>query len=289
MRPMGPMGRNALVWLRELRAPFFTASLVPALFGGAYAHWSGAPFNWTRFGLAALGAVLAHAGCNMGNDYFDHKSGDDLLTTATPFSGGSKVIQEGLLRPGHLNAVTGGKVILLVGLVGIIIAFFYSAPPFKFGHRSGAGELVCMLGCGPVIVFGAYFVQAQAFSLPALLAGVPIGILMGLVLFINEFHDTGADAAVGKSTLVVVLGTKASVYVLAAAFAVAYLLTIVLVRVHMLPPASLWALATVPIAAFAAVRAHRFHADLPRLLPANAAVILTHVVFGVTLTLAATL
>jgi 1,4-dihydroxy-2-naphthoate octaprenyltransferase len=307
VRHVGRVRPVGLIWLRELRAPFFTASAVPALFGGAYAHWAGAPFNWVRFGLAALGAVLAHAGCNMANDYFDHKSGNDLLTKATPFSGGSKVIQEGLLRPAqvlaasiiclvlatliglYLNAVTGGRAILVVGLIGIIIALFYSAPPLKLGHRGGMGELACVIGCGPVIVFGAYFVQSQTFSWPALLAGLPIGVLMGMVLFVNEFHDTKADAAVGKRTLVVMLGTKASVYVLDVSFAAAYTLAVVLVLNHMLAPASLLALATLPIAMYASVRAHRFHEDLPRLRPANAAVIITHALFGITLTLTAAL
>lgn len=302
--------RNALrvtVWLRALRAPFFVGTLVPAAFGAAYAHFSGYPFNWGLFWLTMLGTALANAGCNLANDYFDHKSGDDLLTRATPFSGGSKVIQDGLLAPGqvraasivclalctaiglYLNAVTGGRTLLVVGIIGIIIAWFYTAPPLRFGSRSGVGEVVCVLGCGPVIAFGSYFVQARAITWPGLVAGLPIGLLMGLVLFINEFQDVEADAAVGKRTLVVVLGTRAASRLLSAALVAAYVLVTGLVRAGVLAPASLWVFATAPIAAFAAVRAHRFHADRPKLLPANAAIVLTHVVSGVIMTLAAAL
>jgi 1,4-dihydroxy-2-naphthoate octaprenyltransferase len=307
MGSMGRIGHMAGVWLRELRAPFFVGTVMPAVFGAAYAHYAGAAFNWPLFGLTILGTVLTNAGLNMTNDYFDHKSGDDDLTPATPVSGGSKVIQEGLLRPGqvlaagivclalaavvglYLNAVTGGRVLLAVGIVGMVIAWFYTAPPLAFGHRSGLGELVCVLGCGPVIAFGAYFVQARAFSWPAVFASLPIGILMGLVLFINEFHDVHADGAVGKRTLVVVLGTRVASVVLTLTLAVTYLLTIVLVGLSILAPASLLGLATLPLAWFAAVRARRHHAESPKLLPANFAVIGTHLLFGVILTLVAAL
>jgi 1,4-dihydroxy-2-naphthoate octaprenyltransferase len=296
-----------LIWLRALRTPFFVGTLVPAAFGAAYARYSGYHFNWGLFGLTMLGTALANAGCNLANDYFDHRSGDDLLTRATPFSGGSKVIQEGLLSPVqvrnasivslalctaiglYLNARTGGRTLLVVGIVGIIIAWFYTAPPLRFGSRSGVGEIVCVLGCGPVIAFGAYFVQAKAITWPGLVAGLPIGLLMGLVLFINEFQDVEADGRVGKRTLVVVLGTKAASRVLTLVFVATYVLVTALVLAKVLAPASLFVLATLPLAGFAAIRTHRFHADRSRLLPANAAVILTHLAAGVIMTLAAAL
>ena len=304
---MGPQGHKAAIWLRELRAPFFVGTVMPAVFGAAYAHYGGAAFNWPLFGLTILGTILTNAGLNMTNDYFDHRSGDDDLTPATPVSGGSKVIQEGLLRPGqvlaaavtclalaaavglYLNAVTGGWVLLIVGVVGMVIAWFYTAPPLKFGHRSGAGELVCVLGCGPIIAFGAYFVQARTFSWPAVFASLPIGLLMGLVLFINEFHDVHADGAVGKRTLVVVLGTRAASVVLTFAFVFTYALTALLVILRVLPVWALLALGTIPLAWFAAARARRYHDQTPKLLPANFAVIGTHFVFGAILTLAAVL
>ena len=300
--------RNALrvtVWLRALRAPFFVGTLTPAAFGAAYAHFAGYPFNWGLFWLTMIGTALANAGCNLANDYFDYQSGDDQLTRATPFSGGSKVIQEGLLSPRqvrnasitslvlcagiglYLNAVTGGLVILAIGIIGVIIAWFYTAPPLRFGSRSGLGEVVCVLGCGPVIAFGAYFVQARTLSFPALIASLPIGLLMGLVLFINEFQDVEADGAVGKHTLVVVMGTRAASRLLSITLLVTYVLIGALVFTGVLAPASLFALLTVPAALFAAIRAHRFHADRPRLLPANAAIILTHLATGVIMTLAA--
>jgi 1,4-dihydroxy-2-naphthoate octaprenyltransferase len=290
-----------LVWLRELRAPFFTGTVAPIAFGAAYAHFQGIALDFPALLLTLVGGLLVHAGLNMANDYFDHKSGNDNLTRATPVSGGSKVIQEGLLPPRAILAasmsclILGGLVglylafrmgptgrigLMAVGVVGMVFAWFYTAPPLKLGHRRGMGELACTLGFGPVMAFGTYLVQAGHFSWPALVAGLPIGLLMGLVLFINEFHDLEADRAVGKRTLVVTMGRAASYVVLAATLVVTYLLTIALVLMRVFPALALVTLATVPLAWFAAARTRRFHSDLPRLLPANFAVILLHVLFS---------
>jgi 1,4-dihydroxy-2-naphthoate octaprenyltransferase len=288
-----------LFWLRELRAPFFTGTIVPAVFGALYARYAGVPLNWPLFGLTVLGTVFIHAGLNMANDYFDYRSGNDQLTVATPFSGGSKVIQEGLLRPGqvlaaavtstvigaaiglYLNFRTGGVIILQVGALGLVFAWFYEAPPLKLGHRRGLGEFACLLGCGPVIVLGAYFVQARTFSWSAVLASLPIGLLMMLVLFINEFHDRSADAAVGKNTLVVTLGTARSAVLLWVLLLVNYALMAALVALRVLPATTLWLFLTAPLALFAALRTWRFRSDSPKLLPANLSIILLHLVVGV--------
>jgi 1,4-dihydroxy-2-naphthoate polyprenyltransferase len=290
-----------LVWLRELRAPFFVGTLTPVVVGAAYAHYRGAPFHWGDFLLTFLGIMLTNAGLNMANDYFDHKSGDDLLTKATPVSGGSKVIQEGLLAARavlaaavgclaaaaaiglYLNFRVGGWVILGTGLVGMLIAWGYSAPPLKLGHRSGVGELACVLGCGPVIGLGAFFVQAGRFSWAAVLATLPTGILMGLVLLLNEFHDREADGRVGKRTLVVAMGAKRATYLLVAGLLSAFGLIAGLVATGLLPVRALFVLATLPLAGFVAWRALRFHADTRRLLPANFAMIGLHVLFSATL------
>jgi 1,4-dihydroxy-2-naphthoate octaprenyltransferase len=290
------------VWLRELRAPFFTGTVMPTVFGAAYARYAGAEFNWPLFGLTLLGAVLTHAGLNMANDYFDHKSGNDDLTPATPVSGGSKVIQERLLAPGQvltaaigclaagagiglylvfrLTPVGARLALLAVGLVGMVIAWFYEAPPFKFGHRSGLGEAVCVLGCGPVVAFGAYLVQARHVAWPALVVGLPVGMLMGLVLFINEFHDVYADRAVGKRTLVVALGTSAASMILAVVLFLTYALTVALVVARVLPVLALLTLATVPLAWFAFARCRKYHDQSPKLLPANFAIIGLHFLFA---------
>jgi 1,4-dihydroxy-2-naphthoate octaprenyltransferase len=297
-----------LVWLRELRAPFFGGTLGPIAFGAAYARFQGVPFDARLFAVTLGGALLTHAGLNMANDYFDHKSGDDDLTRATLVSGGSKVIQEGLLPPGQVLAASVACLVLAagvglylmtqlapfaprlallaVGIVGMVFAWFYTAPPIKLGHRRGMGELACTIGFGPVMAFGAYLVQARQVSWSALAAGLPIGLLMGLVLFINEFHDVEADAAVGKRTLVVAIGPTRSATLLAFTLLATYLVTGLFILLRVFPPAALITIVTAPLAWFAAKRAREFHGSTPKLLPANFAVIGLHLAYSTLLTVA---
>ena len=84
--------------LRELRAPFFTASIIPVLVGTALAYAAKGIFNPLLFTLATITMIFLHAGANMANDYFDHLSGNDWGNrNPTPFSGGSQLIQQGLI------------------------------------------------------------------------------------------------------------------------------------------------------------------------------------------------
>jgi 1,4-dihydroxy-2-naphthoate octaprenyltransferase len=218
---------KARIWLREVRAPFFTASVAPVIVGSAAGFSVSGEFQIGLFALALAGTVLLHAGANVANDYFDHVSGNDAANRhLTPFSGGSRVIQEGLLRPREV--LVGSWLMLLAGMiVGLVVAiltqslfilalgaagllggYFYTASPVKFGYR-GAGELMFVLLFGLLPVCGSYALQAHgAVDAWALLPGALVGVPVALVLLVNEFPDMEADAAAGKRTLVVRLGRE---------------------------------------------------------------------------------
>jgi len=140
-----PSGRTLLL---ALRAPFFTASVVPVFCGTAAAWKDGFAFSAGFFLLTLLGVVLLHAGTNTANDYFDHKSGTDEINVEriAPFTGGSRLIQEGAIRPGQMLtfslviygaggliglylAWARGPLIIALGLIGAACGFFYTAPP----------------------------------------------------------------------------------------------------------------------------------------------------------------
>ena len=109
------------LWLKELRAPFFTASALPVIVGTAIAYSQTAQFNVILFILALFATVALHAGANIANDYFDHISGNDWLNdNKTPFSGGSRLIQQNLLTPGEV--IVGAWIALFIGAsIGLII------------------------------------------------------------------------------------------------------------------------------------------------------------------------
>jgi len=190
-----------------------------------------------------VGMVALHAGANIANDYFDHTSGNDWCNkNVTAFSGGSQLIQQGLLSPGSVLVgalvafaiggaigvaillITKSVFVLVLGLAGMLGGYFYTAWPIRLGYRC-AGEIVIGLLFGLLPVYGAYYVQTGTIDLVPVVPGVIVGILIFLVILINEFPDASADGSVNKRTLVVVLGEAraAQIYrvVLLFSFAVA--------------------------------------------------------------------
>lgn len=295
--PVGDSMRTT-AWLRAVRIPFLTATVVPIVLGAVVAWHDTGVFVWARFWTTMAGALLIHAGTNLFNEYADHVSGNDAANvTPTPFSGGSRVIQEGLIRPRailsaaiallvlggsvgvYLNLATAGNVILVLGAVGIFLGYSYNAPPLRLGYR-GLGEPAVGIGFGPLLVAGAYYVQAESLSPRVFLISLPIGVLIALVLLINGFPDYVADRSVGKKTLVVLLGRSRAVVLYHALLAAVYVLLGILFLLRVLPPACLVVFASLPLAWRAYAVSRRSHHTVRELLPANAATIGIHALAG---------
>lgn len=289
------------LFIRTIRAPFFTATATSAILGTAIA-WHDGYLNPWHFLLAFVGVVCANAGINTANDYYDHLStDDDVNQELTPFSGGSRVIQEGVVPPRRmlllslifftLTVIIGlyltwacGWPVLAIGLVAMFISFFYDAPPIKLAYRGhGLGELTTGLAAGPLAVCGAYYVQAQTITWPVVWASLPIGILTALILYINEFPDYVADKTAGKHTLVVVLGKKRAVPGFIVLLLITYALIVVGALAGVMPYVALIALLSLPLA-YQAVQGLRRHYDqTPRLIPAQATTIKLHLLTAVLL------
>jgi len=296
-----PAAKMPPLWVIKLRAPFFTADLVPVLLGTALAWARTGAFNLWYFLLTLVGAICLNAGTNMTNDYFDHVWGSDEVNTefANPFTGGSRLIQMGLVKPkemlwqgigffvvggliGLFLAFTRSWAVLWLGLFGAFCGYFYTAPPFRLA-RTGLGELTVGLCFGPLMVLGAYVVQTQALAWEPAVASLPVMLLIALVLWINEFQDAPADAAVGKDHLVVRLGRRRAVVVYGVLLTTVYLSLVAGVLFGGVTPFALLALLTVPLA-WKAYRIARVHYDHPRdLVPANALTIRLHLLTGLLL------
>jgi 1,4-dihydroxy-2-naphthoate octaprenyltransferase len=270
--------------LRTTRLPFLSATAVPVLLGIAVAATDGA-FTWWTALLTLLGASLAHLAINVTNDIFDTLSGaDDANTTPTQFSGGSRVAVYDLVSiPGLiwlalalfggaaaigllLVAVTGSMTLLWIGIAGIAIGVAYTAPPLKLVYR-GWGEIAVAIGFGPIMLLGAYVVQTGALAWePFLLSLVP-GILIALILYVNEIPDRRSDAEAGKRTLPVRLSPSTVQAGYLAAAITAFGVIVAGVAAGVFPWPTLVALAAVPIA----LRVHaglKVHYDSPYTLMA---------------------
>lgn len=289
------------VVVRELRAEFLTASVIPVLLAGAVAHFETGVFDWPLFLLTIFGAAFLHIGTNVANDYFDHLSGNDPVNIRyiRPFTGGSRLIQQKLLSPravltiailfyaaaiviGVVLTIIKGPIIMLFGLAGLVSGYFYTAPPIRFAHH-GLGEIVVGLNFGFLIGIGTYFVQTGTVSVAAIVSSLPLTLLVMAIIIINEFQDSEADARVGKRTLVVRLGLRRSVPLLAVVSLTAFFPIVIGVRMGIFPSFALLGLVPLPISMVSILRAQNYYDSPKKLAPANAAAILSHALAGILL------
>ncbi|MCS7142771.1 MAG: prenyltransferase [Aigarchaeota archaeon] len=253
-------------FIRITRLPFLLASVISVLAGASVAFYQGY-FDALIFALTMIGIASAHIALNMINDYFDTKLGADVMNVApTPFSGGSRSLIYGLVTTGRLTLLIavfsgitlgiGAYLAVLRGVfqisslvaLGFFLIYFYTAPPIKLAYR-GLGELAVALGFGPVIVIGSYFVQTQQFALEPVLVSIPVGLLIMLILYVNEIPDSPYDAAAHKRTLVVRLRRETVMSMYRLMLATTYGLIVAYALTGIAPLTVLLALLTVPYAA----------------------------------------
>ena len=206
--------------------------------------------------VSIFGVICVHIFGNLYNDYFDVKSGTDennneyfnvgdksLILRGAQISGGSRAIELGLitlkntkklgtfmiasalicviilsinifLQTGSLNNIYA---IIIIGVIGSFLAYFYTAEPLRLSARKGLGELTIFLTFGPLLTLGSFFAMSnsevainfEAFKL-FLLIGIPLGLLTTNILFINQYPDYKSDKKSDKINLVVLFGKKMS-------------------------------------------------------------------------------
>ncbi|MBI3991632.1 MAG: prenyltransferase [Candidatus Lambdaproteobacteria bacterium] len=254
---------------------------------------------WGWLAVTVLGIFAFEAAKNASGEIVDWNSGTDRAlqpAERTPFSGGKRVIVDGLLTPRQtafvaaafyaLGILAGLAIViwrepaaLWFGLAGTALAFFYHAPPLKLSYR-GWGEAAVALAYGPLIACGTYLVQRHTLTPALVLATVPLGLAVMAFLWINEFPDARADAQAGKRTLVVRLGLPAAARAYALLVAVTYG-WLLLLPLAGLPPTIWLGLAGLPHAVAAARRLLR-HAQTPaELVPAQTWTLLAFLLLAV--------
>ena len=284
------------VWFLETRPQFLLLSVVLAFLGTSIAWYDGY-FHLGYALLAFLGLLLCHISVNVLNDYFDYRSGIDLEARRTPFSGGSGILPAALLKPkqvlwfglsslllavpiGVYFVIARGWALLPLLLAAAVYVLFYT--PFILKTR--LPEWAAGLGLGTLPVLGAYFVQMAAYTVPAVIASIPSGILVHNLLLLNEFPDVEADRKAGRKTMPIVLGKEKASIAYSALTIIVYLWVIGWVVAGKMPAFSLLALLTLPLA-IKAIRGALKPEDMNKLVPAMAnnvlVVLLTQLLLGI--------
>lgn len=293
---IGVLSNKLSLVLLASRPQFLAASVAPVLVGSALGYKVAGAFDVGLF-LLALPAIMAiHAGANMTNDYFDHRSRNDWVNTnPTPFSGGRRFIQDGVLSPratllaglGYLGigcgiglvivALTQSLFILAIGVVGVLGGYCYTAGPLRLGYR-GVGEVVIGFLFGILPVYGSYYLQTRTFNFVPLLPALVVAVLIFLVILINEFPDLAADRHVHKKTLVVWLGLSQAVWIYRIALGASYLLAALMLARRETFYAGLFYLLSVPLGIFATKSANEKDLATPGLFRANRNTVALHTV-----------
>ena len=289
MPPVEPtlaaLSNPLLRYFLATRPAFLSVTLVAALIGISTAYRDGTPLAvWPAIITVAF-ALVAHAGINVLNDYYDDLNGSDRYNTERifPFTGGSRFIQNGILTLretavfGALLMLTvifggvwltriSGLGVLAIGALGMFIGWAYSAPPLKLNSR-GVGE-VCVWGGFALIVIGADYVQRCGFSTQPVIASVCYALLVTNILYINQFPDYKADAMAGKRHWVVRLGPQRARWGYFAIAAAGYAWLLGAVVAGALPSSALLALLPAVLSYKAGRVLLEYAARPPRLEPA---------------------
>ena len=272
------------------RPPFLLVTLGACLVGLATAFASGAPIAALTATVTVAFALVAHAGANVLNDYYDSVSGNDAANTERifPFTGGSRFIQNGVLSErqtlvfgaalvgatiaaGLWLVTISGPELVFIGAAGLFIGWAYSATPLRLNSR-GWGE-ACIWAAWTIVAAGADYVQRGAPSPLPFIAAAGYALLVTNVLFINQFPDRRADEAAGKRHWVVRLGVDRASRLYPAIAIAANACVILAVAAGALHAYALAALLALPLSVAAARTLHRNRHEVARLAPAIQATI----------------
>ena len=206
------------VWLRAIRVKFLLASVIAVSLGLSLAWYSGHPIDILHALLTFAGVISLHASVDLLNDYWDFKRGIDTKTKRTKMSGGTGVLPEGLLTPKSvyivgiafliLGAIIGIYFVIIFGItIGLILGFailsviFYSTKIVNWGLAE-----VFVTIKGTLIIIGTYYIQSQSIDDFTILAGIVVGVLSSLVLFVTSIPDHDVDKEKGRRTLIIIFG-----------------------------------------------------------------------------------
>lgn len=225
---------NFIACIPAMRPPFLLLAPICVLLGQSIAVYHQFEFQLLSFVLATLGALFSAITVNCLNEYQDFHSGLDLITSPTPFSGGSGLLKtqphlaDNVLKIAVISAtlvfiigiyfsfLIGVKVVPL-GLLGLVIIFTYT----KWLNKIPSLCLVAPgVGFGILMVTGTYVTQTFSYHPDVWLISLIPFFLINNLLLINQFPDLKADQQSGRNHLAIKYGTRfaSGIFILSAVF-----------------------------------------------------------------------
>ncbi|HEY9652624.1 MAG TPA: 2-carboxy-1,4-naphthoquinone phytyltransferase [Coleofasciculaceae cyanobacterium] len=248
---------NSKLWLAAIKPPMYSVAIIPIWVGTAVAFAQTQMIQGAIFSTFLISAISIIAWLNLSNDVFDSETGVDenKAHSLVNLTGNKSLIfwlSNLFLAAGILGICAIAwwqQDLTIIGLILLccVLGYSYQGPPFRLGYK-GLGEIICFVTFGPMAVEAAYYSQTQSWSFHGIAASLIVGIITSLILFCSHFHQVNDDAAVGKRSPIVRLGTEKAAQLLPWFGGSIYLLTTLFVLLGYFPLWTLLIIATVPIA-----------------------------------------
>ncbi len=302
-----------MIWAKEFRLLFLLFVILPVTLGAAIAFkYKPESFSWLYFALTIVAILLLHAGTIALNDYFDYKSGNDTVNTSrTKYSGGTGLVPD-VLSPrtvyaaaaicfficiaiGLFIVISRSFILLPIGIIGVGIGYFYSAPPLKLAYRflGESSWFASMILMG----LGAFFVQVPVNSFADLslslnsietviVASLPLAFMGTVGIYVLEFPDYNADQIAHKWNLMTLFGRKYGQPIFLTLSALSYISLIAGILIGLIPWVAIFALITIPLVIFASLGLKRYRGGAKNIVQFIEMVIITNIVIGVIMIIA---
>ena len=212
------------LWKAAIKWPLYSVAVMPVLLAAGWKVSIGESLRIDQLIGFLIASVLLLLWENLTNDLFDAETGIDEFNKPH-----SVVALLGKKQPvrnlAYFSLFLGLALILLLALRSspavlflvmgsCALGYLYQGPPFRLGYQ-GLGEPLCWLAFGPFATAASLLVLSPRESINS---GIPWGIatVLGagpalattLVLFCSHFHQVAEDAAHGKQSPLVRLGTR---------------------------------------------------------------------------------
>lgn len=234
-------------WFLAIRPWSLTAAAIPILLGTVLAWQESTSIHTVRLMVALLGGMLLQVAANLFNTWGDYQTGVDTVASAHS----CPELVTGTMTPRQIKTAaliclaTGGilglwlayecgLVILLIGTIGIIGAYCYTAGPCPFKYQ-GLGTIFVFFLMGPLMVLPAYYIQTEELSWLPLLASLPISCLVTAILHANDLRDLADDRDAGIHTLALALGLSKGMIFYFSLYGVCFLSLLGLILTGLLP------------------------------------------------------
>jgi 1,4-dihydroxy-2-naphthoate octaprenyltransferase len=230
----------AAVWFKAARLKLHAIGILPVLVGSLIAFNRTGTLKVANLAFAEMITLFVLIATAFGNDYADAET-DRLNRGFNIFSGGSRVIPDGLITTRQMLAATtiasalsiilsiafviflkGHLFVLILNFVGLLIGVGYSLPPFRINYR-GFGELFVMFMYGPFSVFFGFMTQlGPVIDAKVLHLSIIPALANFLMILVTEIPDSATDRISGKKTIPSIFGDKAALIIYAVGVVILY-------------------------------------------------------------------